>query len=417
MARNLYRLSARQVSSIKSQAKSFRLADGGGLYLYVRVSGSRNWEFRYTRPSDRKQTFIGIGSFPDITLAEARDRAKNYRKILSDGYDPQLANQLAKHQILGEIHNTFQHVAELWMESVSNRLAPKTIIGNRRKLEKYAYPKLASLPVTEISAPIVIDALRPVEEAGYLETVKRTAELVSRVMTYACNHGLIQANPIVGVKDVFKKPIRQNLASLSPEEISELLHSVATANIHAITRCLIEFQLHTLTRPNEAAGACWNEIDLQRKLWIIPDSRMKMRTEHRIPLSIPALKILDAIRPMTGHRQYIFTSPRDPNKSIDSETVNKALGKMGFKNRTTGHGLRSLASTTLNESGFAPHVIEAALAHKVANPIAAAYNHATYLDLRREMMDWWSEYIERASVGSLSVTGSNNRLMRIPRDI
>ncbi len=399
------KLTVKEVANAKPKDKAYRLGDGGGLYLYVRKSGARTWECRYIKPSTGKATFTGIGPYPDLSLADARKKATEVRQQILQGIDPQLLKAEQKAKATSEQSSTFKAVAEMWMESKRNRLKPKTIEGNWRKLELYAFPQIGSVPVTKLTAPMAIAALKPIEQKGQLETVKRTAQLMNEVMTFSVNAGLTFSNPLSGIKEVFKKPQLKHMDALAPHELPELVQTVAKGNMALTTKCLIEWQLHTMTRPGEAAGARWDEIDFERSLWIIPEQRMKMKRTHEIPLTPQTLAILEAVKPISGHREYVFPSIRDPKKSTDAESINKALGRIGFKGRTTAHGMRSLASTTLNEQGFDPEVIEAALAHVDKNTIRKAYNRTTYLERRRALMIWWSEHIEKASFGSMSVTG------------
>lgn len=399
-----YKLTAVQVKTAKPKDKVYRLSDGGNLYFCVRPNHSRSWQFRYKRPAQDKVTYLSFGTYPDMTLAEARDKALEARRMISEGIDPQLAKAEQKAMAIVEQNATFLFVAEQWKSTKGGRIKEKTLHGNWRKLELYAFPKLGAIPVTKITAPLAISALRPIEAQGLLETVKRTAQLMNEIMNYAVNSGLILANPLSGIRDVFKRHKVVHMKALQPHEMHELIKTVATANIQKVTRFLIEWQLHTMVRPNEASGARWEEIDLDNKIWVIPAERMKMNREHVIPLTEQTISILEVIKPISGHREYIFPSSRNPKVSTDSETANKALSRMGFKDRTTAHGLRSLASTTLNEQGFDYDVIEAALAHTDKNQIRAAYNRTDYLERRRALMSWWSDYIEKSSIGSYSVT-------------
>ncbi|MGF1720454.1 tyrosine-type recombinase/integrase [Vibrio kyushuensis] len=404
------KLTAKEVQGSKPRDKAYRLGDGGNLYLHVRKSGAKAWEFRYIRPSTGKPTFIGLGSYPDISLAEARLKATEARKEVSNGIDPQLLKVEQKAKLACDQLNSFEAVAKLWMDTKQNRIKQKTIDGNWRKLELYAFPQLGAIPVIKLTAPMAIAALKPVEEAGYLETVKRTAQLINEVMTYAVNAGVIHANPLSGIREVFRKAKVTHMKALKPEELPELVQAVARGNMAITTKCLLEWQLHTMTRPIEAAGSRWSEIDFDEKLWILPTERMKAKKEHIIPLSDQCMAILETIRPVSGHREFVFPSIRDPKKHTDSESINKALGRIGFKGRTTAHGLRSLASTTLNENGFDSDVIEAALSHSDRNAIRKAYNRTTYVERRRPLMEWWSREIEKASYGSVSITGFRSGL-------
>jgi integrase len=224
-------------------------------------------------------------------------------------------------------------------------------------------------------------------------------------MTHALNTGILQHNPLSGIRSAFSAPKVTNMPTIKPDELGKLMKDISYASIKLVTRCLIEWQLHTMTRPSESAKAEWSEIDLENKLWVIPAERMKMRLEHKVPLTEQAIEILERLKPITGHRKYLFPSHIDHKKHCNVETANKALIRMGYKNRLVAHGLRALASTTLNEKAFNPDVIEAALSHVEKNEVRRAYNRAEYLESRRELMCWWSEHIQQAAIGGLSVTG------------
>ncbi|MPW28421.1 tyrosine-type recombinase/integrase [Agarivorans sp. B2Z047] len=404
------KLTVKEVQTAKGKAGVYRLSDGGNLYLCVRPGGTKSWQFRYKRPAQEKVTYLSFGTYPDVSLAEARDKALQARKLVSEGIDPQLVKAERKAQVIAEQCASFSRVAVLWKDSKVGSLKEKTLHDNWRKLELYAFPKLGSIPVSKLTAPMAIAAPKPTEQKGLYETVKRTAQLMNEIMNFAVNSGLIHSNPLVGIREVFRRHKVIHMKALKPEELHELIKTVATANMHRVTRFLIEWQLHTMTRPSEASGARWAEIDVERGIWVIPAERMKMKREHIIPLTQQTLSILEALRPFSGHREYVFPSPRNPRKPVDSETANKALGRMGFKDRTTAHGLRALASTTLNEQRFDADVIEAALAHADKDKIRSAYNRTDYLESRKKMMDWWSRHIEKSSFGSYSVSNSGNDL-------
>ena len=399
----LNKLSVKAVEALKSNGKVIRKSDGGGLYILVKINQTKFWEFRYTKPTTGKKTFMGVGSFPDVSLADARKRASVYRSKLYEGIDPQLFLAEQKRIYAEEQANTFKAVAKQWKSTKEGHLKPKTIHDNWRKLENYIFPKLGKMPVNEITAPVAISILRPVEAEGKLEMVKRCGQLMNEIMNYSVNCGLIQANPLTGINLVFRKPKVTHLRAMQPEEITQLSQAISTANLFISTRCLIEWQLHTMVRPSEAAGTRWNEIDEEKALWIIPASRMKMKVEHRVPLSRQALAILETIKPLSGHREFVFPSRNNPRKPTDSETINKALGRMGLRHKTTAHGFRSLASTTLNEQGFNGEVVEAALSHGERDKIRAAYKRTTYLNHRVKLMQWWSDHISTASVGSYQI--------------
>ncbi|MBA8868981.1 integrase [Pantoea agglomerans] len=217
-------------------------------------------------------------------------------------------------------------------------------------------------------------------------------------MIYAVNTGLIEANQASGVGMAFEKPKKQNMPTLRPEELPQLMRSLFMSNLSVPTRCLIEWQLLTLVRPSEASGTLWAEIDLKAKLWIIPAARMKAKREHIVPLSPQALEILDTMKSISVWRQHVFPSRNNPNQPMNSQTANAALKRIGYTGKLVAHGLRSIASTALNEAEWNSDVIEAALAHSDKNEIRRAYNRSTYIIARREMMDWWGQYISKSKI-------------------
>ena len=195
----------------------------------------------------------------------------------------------------------------------------------------------------------------------------------------------------------FEKPKKQNMPTLRPEELPELMHSLVMSNLSVPTRCLIEWQLLTLVRPSEASGARWAEIDLNAKLWTIPAERMKAKREHMVPLSPQALGILELMKPISAHREHIFPSRNDPKLPMNSQTANAALKRIGYSGKLVAHGLRSIASTALNEAGFNSDYIEAALAHTDKNEVRRAYNRSTYFNQRVDIMDWWGRLVTSSS--------------------
>ncbi|EKH9202059.1 integrase domain-containing protein [Vibrio parahaemolyticus] len=399
-------LTATEVKNAKPKEKEYRLSDGQGLQLRVLPSGSKQWQLNYYRPTNGKRANFNLGRFPDVNLAQARKNSLLAKELIAQGIDPQ-EDQKKKQQDYKEIHeHTFVNVAKEWFEIKKDSVTSDYASDILRSLELHIFPHLADTPVKNITAPLVIELLKPIEAKGSLETVKRLSQRLNEVMNFATNCGLIQANPLTGIKAAFKKPKKENMAALKPAELPELMGAIANASIKRTTRCLLEWQLHTMTRPAEASGAKWCEVDIDEKVWTIPAERMKKRREHRIPLTEQAIELLDVMKPISGHREFIFPSDRDPKKPCNSQTANMALKRMGFAGRLVSHGLRSLASTTLNEQGFEADLIEAALAHIDDNHVRSAYNRTDYLERRIPMMCWWSGHIGEAAKGSLSVTGT-----------
>ncbi|ENM3867014.1 tyrosine-type recombinase/integrase [Vibrio cholerae] len=406
MPRQTKPLTATEVKNAKPKEKEYSLVDGQGLKLRVLPSGSKQWQLNYYRPTNGKRANLNLGRYPDVSLVQARKSALEARELIAQRIDPQEYNEqkLQEHKAIHE--HTFLNVSKEWFEIKKHDITPDYAVDIWRSLDLHIFPSLADTPVKQITAPQVIDLLKPIEAKGSLETVKRLVQRLNEVMNYSANCGLIQANPLTGIRAAFKKPKKENMAALAPTELPELMEAIANASIKRTTRCLIEWQLHTMTRPSEASGARWDEVEWEEKIWTIPSERMKKRREHRIPLTEQMLALLEVMKPISGHREFIFPSDREPKKPCNSQTANMALKRMGFAGRLVSHGLRSLASTTLNEQGFDRDLIEASLAHVDDNQVRSAYNRTDYLERRRPMMSWWSGHIEEAAKGSLSVTGT-----------
>jgi integrase len=257
---------------------------------------------------------------------------------------------------------------------------------------------------------MVIDVINPVAARGNLETVKRLCQRLNEIMTFAVNTGVIHHNPLAGIRESFANPVKRHNPTLEPDQLPMLMSKLNYASINLTTRVMIEWQLHTMVRPMESAGTRWEEINFNDNTWTIPPERMKKKREHIVPLSPQALALLEVMRSISGHREYVFTSQRDPLRHANQGSPNVALKRMGFKDMLTAHGMRALASTTLNEEAFDYDIIEMALAHIDPNETRRSYNHAKYLPRRRIMMDWWSNRIDEAATGNMSMTANTKGL-------
>lgn len=391
-----------EVKQAKPREKVYKLSDGKGLQLRVKPNGNKSWLLDYVKPHTGKRSSIGFGGYPEVSLADARKLRDSARQGLAKGIDPKEHKDEIKRVQQEKYANTFFHVATNWFEIKKTEIKPDTAKDLWRSLEIHLFPALSKYPISKITAPIVIDELKPIAAKGTLETVKRLSQRLNEIMTYAVNTGLIHANPLTGIRSAFKKPTKQNMPTLTPDQLPEFLNTLSYASIKLVTRCLIEWQLHTMVRPSEAAGAKWSEIDLENKLWVIPAERMKKAREHTVPLTEQSLEILQRLQPISGHREYVFPADRDPKRHANESTANAAIKRMGYHNRLVAHGMRALASTTLNEQGFDGDVIEAALAHVDKNEVRRAYNRAEYLERRQKLMYWWSEHIENAQHGKFN---------------
>ncbi|HHR6136530.1 TPA: integrase [Providencia alcalifaciens] len=401
MARQTKPLSAKEIDAAKPKQSDYVLYDGDGLELLVKSNGSKLWSFRYIRPLTKKRAKKSLGSYPAVSLADARSYRLEARTLLAKQIDPQDHHKEQVRNSLKAKANTFQLVAERWWEVKKSTVTEDYGNDIWRSLERDVFPAIGDISVTDIKAHILVQAIQPVQARGALETVRRLCQRINEVMIYAQNTGLIDAVPSINIGKAFEKPKKKNMPSIRPEQLPQLMQTMRTANIILPTRCLFMWQLLTISRPAEAAEARWDEINFETKEWKIPAARMKMNREHTVPLSDAALAILELMKPLSGHREFIFPSRIKPTQPMNSQTVNAALKRAGFGGVLVSHGLRSIASTALNEQGFPPDVIEAALAHVDKNEVRRAYNRSDYLEQRRPMMQWWADFIEAADRGSI----------------
>jgi len=393
MARTTRPLTNTEVLRSKAIDKDLTLHDGDGLFMVVKTTGKKLWRFRYQRPATKQRTMMGLGAFPALSLADARRLRADYLSLLANGIDPQTqAEQVTEQQQIA-LDSIFSTVAANWFALKRASVTPDYAKDIWRSLEKDVFPAIGGIPVQEIKARKLVEALEPIKARGALETVRRLVQRINEIMIYAVNTGLIDANPASGIGMAFEKPKKQHMPTLRPEELPKLMQSLGMSNLTIPTRCLIEWQLLTLARPSEAAGSRWIEIDLDAKLWTIPAERMKAKREHIVPLSSQAIELLMTLSPISRHREYIFPSRNDPKKPMNSQTANAALKRIGYSKRLVAHGLRSIASTAMNEMGFNADVIEAALSHVDKNEVRRAYNRSLYLEKRAELMQWWGDFI------------------------
>lgn len=405
MANTTRPLTDTEVKQARPREKEYNLGDGKGLFLRVKPSGSKLWIFNYSRPYTKQRANLGLGSYPDLSLSEARRAAQTLRAVLAKDIDPQEHRAELERKSTEAHANTFEQVALQWLVLKKGKVSASYFDKVLNRLELYIFPKLGSIPIHKLTATMAIKVIRPLAERNKLETVKKVCRWINEVMVYAVNAGLIHANPLNGIGKAFNAPKVVNLPTLKPEQLPVLMSALNQSRTKLVTRCLVEWQLHTMVRPGEAAGARWSEIDRSKALWTIPAERMKKNRPHIVPLSAQALNLLKILEPISGQDEFVFPSDIDPRKPANSQSANRSLKRMGFHGQLVSHGLRALASTTLNEQGFEPDVIEAALAHVDKNAVRAAYNRSQYLERRRVMMAWWSEHIEQASFGNLSVAG------------
>jgi len=403
-----------QLRTAKPSAKEYILSDTNGLGLRIRPDGSKDWIFRYKKPYTDKRAKLTLGSYAGgVTLKQARDSRDTYLSLLDDNIDPKTHRDDIKQKATFDTGSTLLAIAGQWFEVKRSKVTADFALDIWRSLERHIFPVIGARPLGEVTAPMAIGAIEPVAARGNLETVKRLCQRLNEIMTFAVNTGVIHHNPLAGIKDKFANPVKQHNPTLEPNQLRLLMDTLHRASIKLPTRVMIEWQLHTMVRPMESAGTKWEEIDFDSSTWTIPPARMKKKREHIVPLSPQALALLKVMQPISGHMAHVFPSQRDPLRHANEGTPNVALKRMGFKDRLTAHGMRALASTTLNEQSFDYDVIEMALAHIDPNETRRSYNHAQYLPRRRVMMDWWSQQIEDAATGNMSMAASARGLRAV----
>ena len=385
-------LTIAKIKNTKSKDKPYKLGDGRGMYLLVNSNGSRWWRYKYRFGG--KEKLLALGTYPDVSLKEARNRFDDARKLLAEGKDPSAVRKAAKQAKKLSVGNIFEMVAREFIEKQANRWSKTYVQGFRRRLELNVFPALGNRPIAEIEAPELLGVLRFIEERGAYDLAHRLLQMCGQVFRYGVATGRCARDPSSDLRGALTSHKKQHMAAVRPEEFPELLAKIDAYDGEAQTRLALQLLARTFVRTNELIGAEWREFDIENAMWIVPEGRMKMNTEHIVPLSRQALILLKDLRMLNGESRYVFTG-RNPHRYMSNNTMLYALYRMGYKSRMTGHGFRSMASTILNEqSRFRPDAIERQLAHCERNTVRGAYNRAEYLEERRELMQWWADYLD-----------------------
>lgn len=400
MAKIAKKLTDTEIKSTKPTDKEINLFDGDGLILRIAPlskGGKKNWYFRYAVPVSKKRTKMSLGTYPHLTLARARALRDEYLSLLANGINPQVHNTQKANALKDATEHTFQAVAKKWLDEKVKTSGISQDHANDiwRSLERNIFPTLGDTPIKEIRPKMLKQQLDPIEKRGVLETLRRIISRLNEIFRYAATEELIEFNPADNLAQRFSKPKKQNMPALPPTELPRFLTVLNNASVRMETRLLIEWQLLTWVRPGEAVRARWADIDTDNSMWNIPSDFMKMKKPHKVPLSKEALRVLDSMKAISGHREWVFPSIKAPLNHMHEQTANAAIIRMGFGGELVAHGMRSIARTAAEESGkFRTDVLEAALAHSKKDEITAAYNRAEYLAERVVLMQWWSDYVQ-----------------------
>jgi integrase len=379
------------IKNLKPKDKAYRVGDSGGLCLEISTAGGKLWRWRYYYQG--KEQMLALGKYPAVTLAEARRKRDAAKALLDAGKHPTREKKIQKLRKAHEGANTFEKIARRWMELKAEGFNEEYVTRNLVRMERYVFPLIGALPLVEITIPDVVEVVEAIGKSGKLETAKRMKQLIGQVFRYASQRGLCQHNPAADLRDILPTYEEKHHACIHPSELPDLLTKIE-ARDNDFTKYAMKMLALTFVRTGELIGAKWDEIEWDKEEWHIPKERMKMKRPHVVPLSRQALVILKELQAITGDKKHIFHSPASKSKHISNGTVLMGLRRMGYKNKMTGHGFRTLASTILNEKGYRSDWIERQLAHEDDDKIRSAYNRAEHLLERKKMMQDYADILE-----------------------
>jgi integrase len=387
-----------KIRNAKAGEKVQNLNDGRGLNLEISPRGGKWWRFRYTFKG--KPNRISLGVYPDISLAQARERCEEARKLIAQGIDPSASKKEVKAEEQIQ-HETFEVIATEWFGKYQHTWTKNTAETIISRLRKDIFPYIGKRPIREISAPELLAVLRRIEGRGAVETARRDRQKCGEIFRYGIATGRAERDIAADLQGAIPPPTKRHFASIhEPKEIGELLRACDGYKGSLVVRCALKLAPLTFVRPGELRHAAWAEISLENAEWRIPAERMKMKEKHIVPLSKQAIEVLEEIYPLTGTSHYIFPGERSWSRPMSENAVLAALRRLGYaRGEMTGHGFRSMASTILHEQGWESNIIERQLSHGDRNKIRAAYNFAEYLPERRKMMQSWADYLESLKNG------------------
>lgn len=388
-------LSDAKARNAKPKARPYKISDGEGLFLVVMPSGSKYWRLRYFFAD--KEKMLALGVYPDVSLADARDKRTQARKVLAAGNDPSDVKREAKRLVKQRGASTFEAVAREWYEKGKHTWAASSVKDKLARLEYHVFSRLGHRPIADITPPDVLAMLRTIEARGTLETARRVMQMCGQIFMYAIATGRAERNPVPDLRGALKTPVVKHHAFIKESELPDYLEKLEAYDGGVQTKLALRFLLLTFVRTTELRAAEWKEINWTKAEWRIPEERMKMKELHIVPLSKQAITTLRELRKHTGDRQFLFPNQNKRDTFMSENTMLYALYRMGYHSRATGHGFRSTASTILNEHGFRADLIERQLAHNERDTVRAAYNHAQYLPERRKMMQWWADFLDKAA--------------------
>lgn len=382
-----------KVRNAPKKAKIYRLRDGNALFLQVEPNGGKYWRLRYRHVG--KEKMLALGTYPEVSLSEARDKALAARKLIAGGTDPGAKKQEEKRLAVYKADNTVEAVAKEWFDTNKPKWTPQHAERLWRRVELHVVAEIGSRPIADITSLELLDVIRKIEKRGTTEVSHRVLQTCGVIFRYAVLTKRMTYNPALDLRGALKPHKAKNYPTITLKEVPEFLKRLGAAKTSRQNQIAVRLLMLTFLRTGELRKSKWQDIDFEAKEWRVPAEIMKMRETHIVPLSRQALKLLKELKLMTGKSALVFPPQQRRRHMLMSEnTINQLIKRMGYKGKLVGHGFRSLASTALNEAGFPPDVIERQLAHAERNKVRAAYNRAEYLPQRRDMMQKWADLID-----------------------
>jgi integrase len=384
----------------KPKDKQFKLFDTDGLFLLVSPAGGKWWRFKYRFGG--KEKLVSLGTYPEVSLSQARERRDAARKQVADGIDPSQARKALKAAKTQDA-KTFEVVAREWHTKFTPSWTPGHAAMIIRRLELNVFPWIGARPIIDIKAPELLMTLRRIESRGALETAHRVKIICGQVFRYAVATGRAERDPSADLRGALPPVKPKHLAAITdPEKVAGLLRAIDDYAGSFVTKCALKLAPLLFVRPGELRQMEWSEIDLDAAEWNIPAEKMKNRQRHLVPLARQSIEILRELYPLTGTGRYVFPSARTTRRPMSNNAVLAALRRMGFeKDEMSGHGFRAMARTILDEVlRIRPDFIEHQLAHAVRDPLGRAYNRTTHLEERRKMMQTWADYLDGLKAGA-----------------
>ena len=392
-----------KVRALKPREKTYRLGDAGGLYVEVATNGSRYWRMKYRVAGKEKRLAFGV--YPDVSLADAREKRDAAKKILAAGGDPGETKKSEKLAQKLNAENTFEAVAREWHQTKADRWSLRYRDEIIDTFEKDIFPYIGKRPIADIKPMELLEALRKMEKRGALEKMRKVRQRCGEVFRFAIITGRANYNPAPDLASALATPKKVHFPFLTANELPHFLNDLAGYTGSVITKTATQIIMLTGVRTQELRFARWEDIDFETKLWEIPAEVMKMKRPHIVPLSEQVIALFKQLEPISKNHAQVFIGRNDPRKPISKESINQVIELLGYKGRLTGHGFRHTMSTILHEQGFNSAWIETQLAHVDKNAIRGTYNHAQYLDGRRQMMQWYADYIDELGRAGAVVEG------------